>query len=55
MRSCALRDAGWFPTDTITEDFGLGVHLTRHNYRCRYVEVRWAQLWLQHAHPRHCV
>ncbi|KAK9785109.1 hypothetical protein WJX73_003901 [Symbiochloris irregularis] len=37
VRSTALREAGWSPEYTLTEDFALGMELTRRKWRCRYV------------------
>ncbi|KAK9863564.1 hypothetical protein WJX84_010744, partial [Apatococcus fuscideae] len=38
IRSNAYQQAGWTPTYTLTEDYALGMELTRHKWHCRYVE-----------------
>jgi cellulose synthase/poly-beta-1,6-N-acetylglucosamine synthase-like glycosyltransferase len=40
MRSRALREAGWFPMNSVTEDWALGMRFKKLGYRCRYVNVR---------------
>ena len=37
-RARALQECGWFPEDTVTEDFGLGIQLTKLGWNCRYVQ-----------------
>jgi cellulose synthase/poly-beta-1,6-N-acetylglucosamine synthase-like glycosyltransferase len=39
MRSAALRKAGWFPMNSVTEDWALGMRFKKLGYRCRYVNV----------------
>ena len=36
VRAAALAAVGWFPTESITEDFLLGLKLTAQGWRCRY-------------------
>jgi len=38
LRARALQDAGWFPTETVTEDWTLGMRLAALGWRCRYVQ-----------------
>ena len=33
----AFREAGWSPEYTLTEDYALGMELTRLKWHCRYV------------------
>ena len=40
LRARALRAAGWFPTNSVTEDWALGMRLKKLKYMCRYVNVR---------------
>ena len=40
IRSRALCEAGWFPLNSVTEDWALGMRLKKLNWRCRYVDVR---------------
>ena len=37
-RSVAFADAGWSPEYTLTEDYALGMELTKRKWLCRYVE-----------------
>lgn len=37
-RSAAFEQAGWSPEYTLTEDYALGMELTKRNWYCRYVE-----------------
>lgn len=37
-RSVAFQQAGWSPEYTLTEDYALGMELTKRNWYCRYVE-----------------
>lgn len=37
IRAEPLRDCGWFPTYTITEDYALGMELKKRNYRAAYL------------------
>ena len=34
---CALQQAGWTPTWTLTEDFALGMEMKRYGWHCRYL------------------
>ena len=36
-RAVAFREAGWSPEYTLTEDYALGMELTRLKWQCRYV------------------
>jgi cellulose synthase/poly-beta-1,6-N-acetylglucosamine synthase-like glycosyltransferase len=38
LRGRALQQAGWLPTDTVTEDWELGMHLKSLGWRCAYVQ-----------------
>ena len=40
LRARALREAGWFPMNSVTEDWALGMRFKKLGYRCRYVNVR---------------
>jgi cellulose synthase/poly-beta-1,6-N-acetylglucosamine synthase-like glycosyltransferase len=40
LRSRALHQAGWFPMNSVTEDWALGMRFKKLGYRCRYVNVR---------------
>ena len=40
IRSRALCEAGWFPMNSVTEDWALGMRLKKLGWRCRYVDVR---------------
>lgn len=44
LRSRALREADWFPLNSVTEDWALGMRFKKLGYRCRYVNVRRAVL-----------
>ena len=37
IRSTAFQEAGWSPEYTLTEDYALGMELTRLHWHCRYV------------------
>ena len=37
-RSVAFEQAGWSPEYTLTEDYALGMELTKRKWHCRYVE-----------------
>ena len=37
IRAVAFREAGWSPEYTLTEDYALGMELTRLRWHCRYV------------------
>jgi hypothetical protein len=39
LRCRALREAGWFPMNSVTEDWALGMRFKKLGYRCRYVNV----------------
>ena len=41
LRSRALQQAGWFPMNSVTEDWALGMRFKKLGYRCRYVNVRF--------------
>jgi cellulose synthase (UDP-forming) len=43
LRSRALHEAGWFPMNSVTEDWALGMRFKKLGYRCRYVDVRSCQ------------
>ena len=34
VRAKALQECGWFPENTVTEDFGLGIELTKKGWVC---------------------
>ena len=38
IRSSAFEECGWSPEYTLTEDYALGMELTKRKWRCRYVE-----------------
>ncbi len=38
IRSNAFEECGWSPEYTLTEDYALGMELTKRKWRCRYVE-----------------
>ena len=38
IRSNAFEECGWSPEYTLTEDYALGMELTKRRWRCRYVE-----------------
>ena len=40
LRCRALHEAGWFPMNSVTEDWALGMRFKKLGYRCRYVNVR---------------
>ena len=40
LRARALHEAGWFPQNSVTEDWALGMRFKKLGYRCRYVDVR---------------
>ena len=40
IRSRALCEAGWFPMNSVTEDWALGMNMKKLGWRCRYVDVR---------------
>ena len=70
LRSRALCEAGWFPMNTVTEDWALGMRFKKLGWRCRYVDVRACLLSSAgslvgcacvessraplHLHPEHC-
>ena len=37
-RSTAFQQSGWSPEYTLTEDYALGMELTKRKWYCRYVE-----------------
>ena len=37
IRATAFQEAGWSPEYTLTEDYALGMELTRLHWHCRYV------------------
>jgi hypothetical protein len=39
LRCRALHEAGWFPMNSVTEDWALGMRFKKLGYRCRYVNV----------------
>jgi hypothetical protein len=39
LRSRALQSAGWFPMNSVTEDWALGMRFKKLGYICRYVNV----------------
>jgi cellulose synthase/poly-beta-1,6-N-acetylglucosamine synthase-like glycosyltransferase len=40
LRSRALRSCNWFPSNSVTEDWALGMEFKKMGWRCRYVPVR---------------
>ena len=38
IRSNAFEECGWSPEYTLTEDYALGMELTKRRWKCRYVE-----------------
>lgn len=38
LRSRALQEAGWFPADSVTEDWELGMRMKKLGWKCRYVQ-----------------
>ena len=38
IRSNAFEECGWSPEYTLTEDYALGMELTKRKWKCRYVE-----------------
>lgn len=38
IRSRALQDCGWFPVDSVTEDWELGMRMKKVGWKCRYVQ-----------------
>ena len=47
LRCRALRDVNWFPLDSVTEDWALGMRFKKQGWMCRYVGVRRvAAMWM---------